>query len=315
MPFYLTDEGRARMKEHLIRLGRPSDESASFSERAYLRLWMGTNEMPLYPYRKLVRPDETVPALGLFPSEGPDLELVPLSSARPGRGPFIYRLYRHRVDGRFYLWQAERKDGGGGPVLMGGSAAHEAALRAQGNNGSPWHIIPPGGGLKFVVALCFRPSLDAPIPSYPVGTLSQKGFVLEPLELAEWLDAMGYLHPVCLKEALYGLRAAPAVPISDKAAPQAPEAVITFHGERRYSIGGSRIFVLEEKEDNVLQAFLDQPCMDSAELVEKAGFEDAPRILRNLRTKHDGIFDPAITCPGGRGKGGYHVAIRRYSSE
>lgn len=87
-------------------------------------------------------------------------------------------------------------------------------------------------------------------------------------------------------------------------------AIITF-GDRVYQVGHHRRAKLTENEDSVLQAFLEKPTMDKQELIDTAGFDSAPRVLQRLCKKHNSMFAPAITLPGTRGNGGYHVEIRR----
>jgi hypothetical protein len=94
-----------------------------------------------------------------------------------------------------------------------------------------------------------------------------------------------------------------------QAAPSATSTVIISLGERQYQIGDTSPVTLEANEDNVLQAFLEQASMDGPRLIDIAGFEAAPRVLRSLCKKYDGRFGPAITLPAKKGQGGYHVAI------
>jgi hypothetical protein len=84
-------------------------------------------------------------------------------------------------------------------------------------------------------------------------------------------------------------------------------------GGRCYRIGASRPVTVTRRENDILLAFLRQPAMDKGQLAEVTGYaaEDAVKVLRELRRKYDGLFAPAIVMPGGRGQGGYHVAIRR----
>jgi hypothetical protein len=86
--------------------------------------------------------------------------------------------------------------------------------------------------------------------------------------------------------------------------------VILSLGESQYRIDNVDPIVVSDSEDSVLLAFLDQESMDSATLVKRAGFDRAPHVLRRLRIKYGARFAPAITTPGGKGRGGYHVAIR-----
>lgn len=76
---------------------------------------------------------------------------------------------------------------------------------------------------------------------------------------------------------------------------------------RLYRIGVKEQLV-SRAEDDVLQAFLDSPALDSADLVSATESDRAPRVLRELCTKYDGIFAPAITLAGRKGAG-YVVRI------
>jgi hypothetical protein len=97
----------------------------------------------------------------------------------------------------------------------------------------------------------------------------------------------------------------------EEAAPPADPACIASPGDRQYQIGPQALTVVSEREDTVLQAFLDQTAMDHPTLIERTEYEDAARILRGLAEKYGGAFAPAIFLPGGKGRGGYRVTIRR----
>lgn len=86
---------------------------------------------------------------------------------------------------------------------------------------------------------------------------------------------------------------------------------ILFHRDKCYSVGNGDPFTVTENEDSVLQAFLDTPAMDTSELVRKSGVDRAAATLRSLKNKYDKRFSPFINLPGGKGKGGYSVRIRR----
>jgi hypothetical protein len=81
-------------------------------------------------------------------------------------------------------------------------------------------------------------------------------------------------------------------------------------GKGCYRIGDSRPYRVTDSEDGVLSAFLKYPAMEEQELDERSGFSRSRDILRDLESKYDGKFAPAIHRPGGKGKGGYHVSIR-----
>jgi hypothetical protein len=93
--------------------------------------------------------------------------------------------------------------------------------------------------------------------------------------------------------------------------PIQPKATILALGERVYQIGDSDLFHLTDNEDSILQAFLEQGpgTMDQPTLDNRSGITDAAKILRKLQKRYGGIFAPAITCPGRKGRGGYHVRI------
>lgn len=96
------------------------------------------------------------------------------------------------------------------------------------------------------------------------------------------------------------------------AGPLDDATTIHFHGGKAYSIGNSGPITVTDPEDAVLQAFLPLPSMDGRTLGEKSGYGDrAPKILRDLRKKRNGLFASAIRLPGGKSGGGYHVAIRK----
>jgi hypothetical protein len=80
-------------------------------------------------------------------------------------------------------------------------------------------------------------------------------------------------------------------------------------GERQYRTESTDPITVTENEDRVLQAFLKRRTMNRDKL-ENTAFDDAPRVLRKMRTKYGARFAGAITCPGRRGAGGYQVKIR-----
>lgn len=91
--------------------------------------------------------------------------------------------------------------------------------------------------------------------------------------------------------------------------PSSDRPTIIHLGQKLYKISRSEPIVVTDVEDAVLQAFIKNPGMDNAQLVEKSGYPNAANILRAFVKKHNGIFAPAIRLPGGKGKGGYSVAI------
>jgi hypothetical protein len=86
------------------------------------------------------------------------------------------------------------------------------------------------------------------------------------------------------------------------------EVEIMYLGKRTYKVAGHDSVIVNESSDTVLQAFLEENNMDYPRLIEKAGFDKAPRILSELPKKFP-QFAPAIRLPKGKGKGGYHVKI------
>jgi hypothetical protein len=112
-----------------------------------------------------------------------------------------------------------------------------------------------------------------------------------------------------LLEALEHPEPAPWRPEGPEPTPSAVEIVSL--GDLCYQVGEHDPVTVSENEDNVLQAFLAAASMNAEQLVQEAGFDRAPRVLGNLRTRYGGILRPAIRCPGRKGGGGYHVRIRR----
>jgi hypothetical protein len=95
-----------------------------------------------------------------------------------------------------------------------------------------------------------------------------------------------------------------------KRSPQ-PEPIISL-GDGHYQIGAHPAITVEDNEDAVLHAFLRAPghtLSKEALIAATDGIKNAPRILQRLSDKYDGIFAPAIICPGHRGGGGYRVKI------
>jgi hypothetical protein len=98
--------------------------------------------------------------------------------------------------------------------------------------------------------------------------------------------------------------------------PASPDAdTIISHGEGRYSVGGSDPVTVTASENLVLQAFINRGTLNGSALKRLTGTpnydnDDAPKVLRKLRTKYGKRFAPAITLPGSKGKGGYQVRIR-----
>jgi len=88
---------------------------------------------------------------------------------------------------------------------------------------------------------------------------------------------------------------------------------IISHGNKSYSVGddGPKLTVTPS-EDCVLQAFIEsRTSLDTDSLIKLSGVQRAAETLRKLTTKYDGVFGKFITRPGGKGRGGYSVIIRR----
>ncbi|MFQ5732840.1 MAG: hypothetical protein ACE5KM_12910 [Planctomycetaceae bacterium] len=88
-------------------------------------------------------------------------------------------------------------------------------------------------------------------------------------------------------------------------------ATVVFHGNHCYSVGDGEPLRLDDNDSYVLQSFLDAPAQNKAEIEKKAGVPRPHEILKRLTTKYNGVFRTAIRLPGGKGKGGYRVTIRR----
>jgi hypothetical protein len=88
-----------------------------------------------------------------------------------------------------------------------------------------------------------------------------------------------------------------------------PKGIIWSLGECRYQVGERKILV-SEKEDNVLEAFLEQEVHSTCSLKNASGEDNAARLLRALRTKYQGVFKDVIANPGRKGTGGYVVKVR-----
>jgi hypothetical protein len=98
------------------------------------------------------------------------------------------------------------------------------------------------------------------------------------------------------------------VPVNHEAS--ANPATIFWYGEKKYGLGNAPPMVVTEREDAVLTAFLDHTSMGYQDLVKRAS-DGARGVLRDLKTKYEGMFASAITLPGAKGNGGYRVNIRK----
>ncbi|MBS0265426.1 MAG: hypothetical protein JSS02_26055 [Planctomycetes bacterium] len=92
--------------------------------------------------------------------------------------------------------------------------------------------------------------------------------------------------------------------------PETPDVPrIIHHSDNIFSIANHPQTALSDNEANVLITFVDRPTQTLTQLTRYSGVDDAARILTALKKRYDGIFAPAIHLPGGKGKGGYRVAI------
>jgi hypothetical protein len=85
-------------------------------------------------------------------------------------------------------------------------------------------------------------------------------------------------------------------------------------GNCLYRIDNSEQILVTDNEDNVLQAFLESPAMDSATLHDKSGVPYARRVLKKVSEKNNNLFSPAINFPGTKSGGGYRVSIQEDTS-
>jgi hypothetical protein len=90
---------------------------------------------------------------------------------------------------------------------------------------------------------------------------------------------------------------------------------IVWLGDRVYKIGDTRQLV-NDSEDCVLQAFLGDanrpaaPRLPEPDLRARSGVNDPAKVLRSLKKKYGGLFDPAIDPPPQKGAG-WGVRITR----
>jgi hypothetical protein len=100
---------------------------------------------------------------------------------------------------------------------------------------------------------------------------------------------------------------------NEKKSTKLPIPIVSL-GNRNYRIG-DRTIVAEDAEETVLQAFFAFGCPEAKwiplsyrELRSRTNIENAPRILKKMRTNHPEL-KPAIECPGRRGRGGLKVYL------
>lgn len=83
---------------------------------------------------------------------------------------------------------------------------------------------------------------------------------------------------------------------------------ISSLGNRVYQAPDGDPVTLTEKEDSVLQAFIDIKSMNHPTLVKESNYDDAAKVLKKLAKDYP-QFAPFIHCPGGKGRGGYRVLV------
>jgi hypothetical protein len=67
---------------------------------------------------------------------------------------------------------------------------------------------------------------------------------------------------------------------------------------------------VSDSEDLLLLVFVRRPACDLAELQDHSGLPHAARVLGRFAKKYKGAFAPAVSLPGGKGRGGYSVRVR-----
>jgi hypothetical protein len=87
-----------------------------------------------------------------------------------------------------------------------------------------------------------------------------------------------------------------------------PAGTIWLVGEGYYMVGGWD-GVVNDAEDNVLQAFIKQKAQNGPTLKRTSGENDPGRVLRALRRKYGGAFADAIHLAVRKGRRGYVVCV------
>jgi hypothetical protein len=105
----------------------------------------------------------------------------------------------------------------------------------------------------------------------------------------------------------------------DGATLQAPSAdrdgntvAIYYLGDRAYRVGDDKDeFTVADRDDCVLQAFINRPALDSQSLADRSGLkqEAIPGVIRHIRTRYGRRFYSAVTTPGRKGNGGYKAKV------
>jgi hypothetical protein len=188
------------------------------------------------------------------------------------------------------------------------------------NNKHDLYLASPHGDFPQLAEQSLNEWLDRHRQAGPVGDARYWREVLsETAEPAErfraWIRGVREEYNRQLSAATPAAPDSPARAAAPIAEPSTLNPAIVSLGNRQYRIGNMRPVLVEENEDTVLQAFLEQASMDGPALVLKAGFDRAARVLNGLKSKYGGQFAAAIHTPGKRGQGGYHVEIRRNSPQ
>lgn len=84
---------------------------------------------------------------------------------------------------------------------------------------------------------------------------------------------------------------------------------IVHHGGRSFSIGTHESVDVTEPQKSVLLSFVGRVTQSIADIKHHSHVPWPNRELNALRKKYGGIFADAIHLPGGKGKGGYRVAV------
>jgi hypothetical protein len=101
---------------------------------------------------------------------------------------------------------------------------------------------------------------------------------------------------------------------------ETPVVIISLGG-CQYAVAG-QTYRVTDAENAVLQAFLPAAgaqlgdstgtvALSQGDLIDKTGWNHAPKVLKKLLSKYNRAFAPAIRLPGGKGQGGYTVGIKR----
>jgi hypothetical protein len=89
-----------------------------------------------------------------------------------------------------------------------------------------------------------------------------------------------------------------------------PAPIITSLGNRIYRVGDGLPVQVSEKENRLLQAFINAPALKSEALIQRSKDCNAVKTLKSLRKNYTGYFADAIQCPGGKDGIGYQAVVR-----